>query len=129
MQLAAISQRELTESRKLIHDAHILIVPSIMTDPILIRFGMATWFSFMLTNLSIAAMGIELRRRGVPIRWLSYSLNMRVRLEKINEVTAAYWEFKRERGEFPLFACALLTAALGLLVIPFTALLYRLLAS
>jgi len=83
----------------------------------------------MLTNLSIAAMGIELRRRGVPIRWLSYSLNMRVRLEKINEVTAAYWEFKRERGEFPLFACALLTAALGLLVIPFTALLYRLLAS
>lgn len=98
-----------------------------MTDLVLIRFGMATWFSFVLTNLTFAAMGIELRRRGVPIKWLSTSLNLRVRLEKVNEVTAAYWQFKKQRGELPVFACAMLIAASCILVIPFAALLYRML--
>lgn len=94
----------------------------------MIRFAIALWISFALMNISFAAMGMELRRRGVPIDWLSRSFNLKVRFAKVSEVTRAYWMFKRSRDELPLFACATAFFACGLFVIPVAGLIYFLLS-
>ena len=94
----------------------------------MIGFAIALWFSFVLTNLSFAAMGIELRRRGVPIEWLSYSFNLPARFAKVAEVTRAYWAFKKGRHEFPLYACAMALFGAGIFVIPVVGLLSYLLS-
>ena len=94
----------------------------------MIQFGIATWVSFVLTNVSFAAMGMELRRRGVLIEWLSYSFNVTVRLAKVAEVTRTYWAFKRSHDEFPWYACAMLLFASGIFVIPAAGLLRFLLS-
>ena len=94
-----------------------------MNAALVIRFVIAMWVSFVLANLSFVAMGIELRRRGVPIKWLSYSLNLKVRFAKVAEVTRAYWEFKNGRQEVPLFACAMGLFGATILAIPLVGLL------
>lgn len=69
-------------------------------------------------------MGIELRRGGGPIQWLSYSINLCVRFRKVVEDTTTYLRFKRMRGQFPLFTFAMFPFLAALVAIPRAALAY-----
>jgi hypothetical protein len=67
------------------------------------------------------AMGIELRRKGVAIKWWSFSFNLKTRIATCKKVIRSYGAMKRERDEFPFFLWAMAVFGTGILVVPIVA--------
>ena len=93
-----------------------------MNPTVLLWLAFALWLTVVLTGCSFMAMGIELRRRGVPIKWWSFSFNPKTRIETANTVIKTYKTFKQEHNESPVFLWAMVLFGAGIIVVPIIAL-------
>lgn len=92
-------------------------------DPtVLFRFAFSLWVTVVLTGCSYMAMGIELRCRGVLVKWWSFSFNPRKRIETLTTVIKSYRTFKRKREELPVFLWLMELFVVGIVVVPVAAL-------
>ena len=93
-----------------------------MNPTALFWFALTFWLTVVMTGCSFMAMGIELRCRGVPVEWWSFSFSPKKRIETLTTVIKEYRILKREREELPVSLCLMGLFGAGIVVVPMVAL-------
>lgn len=100
-----------------------------MNPTVLLWLAFSLWLTVVLTGISFMAMGIELRRRGVSVKWWSLSFSLKTRIETASTVISTYKSFKRDHNEIPVFLWTMTAFGTGIVVVPVIGLLLFLLAA
>ena len=93
-----------------------------MNPTVFFWLAFTLWLTVVLTGCCFMAMGIELRCRGVPVVWWSFSFSPKKRIKTLTTVITEYRIFKRERGELPVSLWLMGLFGTGIVVVPIVAL-------